>query len=327
MKLKFTLFSLLLLIGLCISGCSTTSYNGFYNGYNQAYTNNVDFEEHKIPRDEHTLIAREYNPKNQGKYPTIILLHGFPDSSHLYDLLVPHIKHRRHVVTFDFLGWGRSDKPENHVYNTKSLYKDLEAVIRYFNVEKVELAAHDLSGFPVIDWALDNEQRIDSLILFNSVYFPSEKLLPPEAIARFSEDSIYRDISAWAVKQFDTPWKNGHEEQVNKFFCNEDTAKTFVKIFNHQSMNIQQAFLEMNRFLTDEVNQRREMLPKMKVFSKPVKIIFGAEDPYLNAEVAKEFHSLFPNSELHLIKSACHFVQLDKPEEVANIILKSDTIE
>jgi pimeloyl-ACP methyl ester carboxylesterase len=40
-------------------------------------------------------------------------MHGFPDNLHIYDRLVPAL-HGRQVITFDFLGWGASDKPVDH---------------------------------------------------------------------------------------------------------------------------------------------------------------------------------------------------------------------
>jgi haloalkane dehalogenase len=49
-------------------------------------------------------------------------------------------------------------------------------------------------------------------------------------------------------------------------------------------------------------------------------VIFGARDRALNPRVAKNFASLFPNSELHLLDDAGHFVQVDQPREVADLI-------
>ena len=49
-------------------------------------------------------------PRLPGRGPAIVLMHGFPDDLHLYDRLVPELAGRR-VVSFDFLGWGASDKP------------------------------------------------------------------------------------------------------------------------------------------------------------------------------------------------------------------------
>jgi pimeloyl-ACP methyl ester carboxylesterase len=61
----------------------------------------------------------------------------------------------------------------------------------------------------------------------------------------------------------------------------------------------------------------------MRAFERPVRIVFGEADPYLNADVARHFHRLFPNSELFLLPEARHFPQLDEPEEVARLILSA----
>src|SRR5262245_12601314 len=64
------------------------------------------FRLHTIARGPYSIYAREY----PGSEPTLVLMHGFPDDLGLYDRLVPYLRGRR-VVLFDFLGWGRSDKP------------------------------------------------------------------------------------------------------------------------------------------------------------------------------------------------------------------------
>jgi pimeloyl-ACP methyl ester carboxylesterase len=63
------------------------------------------------------------------------------------------------------------------------------------------------------------------------------------------------------------------------------------------------------------------MIPKLREFRRPVRIIFGAADPYLNQGVAQTFHEFLPHSELFLIPGARHFVQMDEPEQVARLIL------
>lgn len=72
---------------------------------------NTAYAEHLVPRGRHRIYAREY----EGGGPSIVFMHGFPDNLHLYDRLVPHLAGRR-IVTFDFLGWGNSDKPAGYPY-------------------------------------------------------------------------------------------------------------------------------------------------------------------------------------------------------------------
>ena len=64
------------------------------------------FQDRFVPRGSYRIHVRE----RRGEEPAIVLMHGFPDNHHLYDRLIPHLEDR-HVVTFDFLGWGESDKP------------------------------------------------------------------------------------------------------------------------------------------------------------------------------------------------------------------------
>jgi pimeloyl-ACP methyl ester carboxylesterase len=50
---------------------------------------------------------------------------------------------------------------------------------------------------------------------------------------------------------------------------------------------------------------------------------FGDADPYLNTGVARRLHRLLPTSELHLIRGAGHYVQVDDPQAVAEVILNT----
>src|SRR6266576_250728 len=101
----------------------------------------VQFTEHVVPRGQHHIYAREY----EGEEPAIILMHGFPDNLHLYDRLVPLLPTRR-IVTFDFLGWGRSDKPVGYPYTAQNQEGDLDSVIAELKLGSVALVAHDASG-------------------------------------------------------------------------------------------------------------------------------------------------------------------------------------
>ena len=55
------------------------------------------------------IFYREAGPKDA---PTILLLHGFPTSSHMFRDLIPLLAGRFHLVAPDFPGFGQSDLPE-----------------------------------------------------------------------------------------------------------------------------------------------------------------------------------------------------------------------
>jgi haloalkane dehalogenase len=120
-----------------------------------------------VPRGQYALHA-EIVP---GSGVPVVLMHGFPDNTHLYDRLLPYLIGRRPVVCFDFLGWGRSDKPPGYLYTAANQVGDLDAVIgavdEHLGAGERVLVAHDASGPPAIDWALGNPGRVSTLVLLN----------------------------------------------------------------------------------------------------------------------------------------------------------------
>ncbi|MCG7983144.1 MAG: alpha/beta hydrolase [Candidatus Thiodiazotropha lotti] len=315
---KLMAFSKIVFFILLLNGCATVDHSGYFQAYEERYRAETDYRLHQLPRDRFKIHAREYGVESHK--PTLVMMHGFPDSMHLYDRLVPLLAKHRHIITFDFLGWGDSDKPEQHRYDVASLRRDLEVVIDHFNLNQVVLVMHDASGQPGIDWALDNPLKTSGLVLLNTYYTSSPTLKAPEAIKRFSTPGLYRDISVWATSHFDSLWMQGYNQQIAKFITTESLREPFQKILGYQSLQIRPAFYSLNRVLNEEIERRQDRVPELKRLQIPVRIIFGNDDTDLNAGVAKDFHQLLPNSEIYLVKSAGHFVQIDKPSVVASLI-------
>jgi haloalkane dehalogenase len=72
------------------------------------------FAETYIPREKGRIYTRDY----AGAGSAFVLMHGFPDNLHIYDRLIPYLVGAgRRVVTFDFLGYGASDKPPGTNYS------------------------------------------------------------------------------------------------------------------------------------------------------------------------------------------------------------------
>jgi len=281
----------------------------------------MNFVEPVVHRGQHRIYVKEY----PGEEPSIVLMHGFPDNLHLHDRLVPYLSSRR-VVTFDFLGWGASDKPSNYPYTAKNQIGELDAVIQQLKLGKVVLVAHDASGPPAIDWALSNPDQTAALVLLNTYYCAMPTLRPPEAIFLFSTPvirAIARPISA----MFDhVIFRRMYWWQVGRFFRDAEVRNQFVPLLYQQfdaPPSARPAFFGLNADLLRTVQAGTKTIPKLREFKRPVRIIFGASDPYLNKGVAQRFHEMFPMSDMYLLPSARHFVQMDEPQEVARLILSA----
>ena len=282
----------------------------------------MNYAECLVRRDQHRIYARDY----PGEEPSIILMHGFPDNLHLYDRLVPYLSPPRRVITFDFLGWGNSDKPLGYPYTAKNQEGDLNAVITQLKLGPVVLVAHDASGPPAIDWALEHPDQVATLVLLNTYFCAMPTLRPPEAIFLFSTPlirSVARPLST-AFNQL--IFRQMYWWQVGRFFRDAEIRDQFVPLLYQQfdaTPSTRPAFFSLNADLPPTIRAGSKAVARLKEFRRPVRIIFGASDPYLNRGVAQRFHELFPTSDLFLLPSARHFVQMDEPEEVARLILSA----
>jgi pimeloyl-ACP methyl ester carboxylesterase len=278
------------------------------------------YQEKFVRRDQHRIYVRDY----PGAEPAIVLMHGLPDNVHLYDRLFPYLSPPRRVVAFDFLGWGSSDKPSGYPYTADNQVGDVDAVVTQLGLEEVTLVVHDASGPPGIDWALAHPERLTGLVLLNTYYCEMPTLRAPEAVWLLSTPVI-RNV-ARPVAQMFGHWvmRRLFRWQVGKFFRDADVRSEFVPLLYQQfdaTPSALPAFFGVNEDLLPAIRARLKMIPKMKEFRRPVRIIFGEADPYLNKGVAQKFHELFPGSELTLVPTARHFVQMDEPERVGRLIL------
>ena len=80
------------------------------------------------------------------------------------------------------------------------------------------------------------------------------------------------------------------------------------------------AFVSLNRDLGAAVAADTAKVAMVRAFDRPVRIVWGARDPYLNAGMARSFTALFPSSQLFLLP-ARHYLQIDQPASVAHLLL------
>jgi haloalkane dehalogenase len=136
----------------------------------------------RVARAGAELVVEDY----PGAEPTIVVMHGFPDRRTINAPLARALDGRR-VLLFDFLGYGGSSKPTDHVYDAASCEDDLEAVVSALTDGRVVIVGHDASGPTAINWARRNPERTEHLVLLNCYYNPTPSIRFPEIIALFAD--------------------------------------------------------------------------------------------------------------------------------------------
>ena len=104
--------------------------------------------EHKtINIDGVDVFYREAGPVDA---PTILLLHGFPTSSHMFRNLIPALSDRFHLVAPDYPGFGNSEQPsmDKFDYTFDGLAKLMEGFVKAKGIEKYSVYLMDY-GAPI----------------------------------------------------------------------------------------------------------------------------------------------------------------------------------
>jgi haloalkane dehalogenase len=282
------------------------------------------FTEHRIPRTGGSLYARDY----AGAGPAFVLMHGFPDNLHIWDDLIPHLAASgRRIVTFDFLGFGASDKLAGAVYGFKQQLGDLEAVVEGLGLEKIVPVAHDSSGMAALNYPLDHPDRVDSVIMLNSAYSEDSTVLWPEMITLFATQSLQALTAAIAQSPEQFGWLLRWQQQKLLDPLPEAQKPHFSQFIGpliSDNFIIQPgsgpAFVQLAAEFFDEHARNAERLTALKALDIPVKLIWGEYDPYITVAVAERRRSQLKNASLTVIPAG-HWLQADAPTQVAKAML------
>ena len=112
------------------------------------------------------IFYREAGPKDA---PTILLLHGFPTSSHMFRNLIPELSDRFHLVAPDYPGFGNSEQPglDEFDYTFDGLARLMQGLISELGIEKYSVYLMDY-GAPVgFRLAAGNPDQVQALIVQN----------------------------------------------------------------------------------------------------------------------------------------------------------------
>jgi pimeloyl-ACP methyl ester carboxylesterase len=136
--------------------------------------------------DRGNLYVRDF----PGSGVAFVLLHGFPDNSHIYDDLIPHLASAgRRTISIDFLGFGASDKLDG-AHSFEQQLRDLEAVVEALGLEKIIPVGHDVGGPTAVNFALKHPERAAAVCLMNAFYGDAPGLRVPEFIELFANKSL-----------------------------------------------------------------------------------------------------------------------------------------
>lgn len=252
--------------------------------------------------------------------PTILLLHGFPTSSHMFRNLIPALADRFHLVAPDYPGYGNSSMPavDEFEYTFDHLAEIMEKFITAIGLERYSLYLMDY-GAPIgYRIATKNPERVEALIVQNGNAYE-------EGLREFWEP----------IKAY---WQDRSAENTEKlkFLVTLDATRwqytngvRDLAAISPDTWNMDQHFLdrlgngEIQLALLYSYGTNPPLYPQwqdyFRRYQPPTLIVWGKNDAIFPAEGAHPYRRDLKDVELHLLDTG-HFALEEDGEVIAHHI-------
>ena len=263
------------------------------------------------------VFYREAGPADG---PVVLLLHGFPSSSHMFRNLIPLLSDRYHVIAPDFPGFGQSDTPDHSSfkYGFGTYAEIVDSLMTKTGARHYAMYVMDY-GAPVgYRLALMHPEKVSALIVQNGNAYDEGLGKAWDPIKAYWSDGSnqHRDAIAGLVTL-----------EATKFLYT-DGVSDVSRISPDNWVNDQAGLdrpgnkdIQMDLFYDHRTN-----IPLYHDFQQffrsrqpPTLIVWGKNDKVFTPEGARAYLRDLPQAELHMIDSG-HFALEDKLDEMAPLI-------
>src|SRR5258708_1283838 len=273
---------------------------------------------HTTQVDGLKIFYREAGPKDA---PTVVLLHGFPSSSHMFRELIPRLSDKYHVVAPDYPGYGYSDapSPEQYVYTFDHLADTVDHFLTQQGITKYSIYIQDY-GSPVgFRLATRHPERVQAIITQNgNAYdeglspFWAEYLYPYWKDPNPTNEAKVRQLLKRDGEKFRSlrGFQNADEVSPDSFLFDQ------AKLARRGNEKIQLALFYDSRNTPPLYPAWHKYLREKK---PAVLVVWGKNDPVFAAAGAQAFLEDVPQAELHLLDTG-HFALEEDGAEIAQLI-------
>ena len=106
-----------------------------------------------------------------GSGPPLLLLHGYPQTHHIWHKVAPTLAERFTVIAADLRGYGKSSKPASLVdhasYSKRAMAEDMVELMRQLGHERFRLVGHDRGARVAHRLAVDHSRRVSQLVVLD----------------------------------------------------------------------------------------------------------------------------------------------------------------
>ena len=263
------------------------------------------------------IFYREAGPADA---PALLLLHGFPTSSHMFRNLIPTLADRYHVIAPDYPGFGQSGTPDRKEfkYSFERFAELIDGLLDQLGVKRYALYVQDY-GAPVgYRLALRHPERVSALVVQNGNAYE-------EGLKEF-----WNPIKAY--------WADGskvHREALRAGLSLAATKSQYVdgvrdisriapdNWVHDQALLDRPGIDEIMLDLFKDYGTNVALYPQFQNFFRtrrpPTLIVWGQTDVIFPADGARPYLRDLPDAEFHLLDTG-HFALEDKGDEIAKLM-------
>ncbi|OEU90376.1 alpha/beta hydrolase [Streptomyces abyssalis] len=249
-----------------------------------------------------------YREAGDPQAPVLVLLHGFPTSSHMFRELIPALSDRYRVIAPDHIGFGQSAMPglEEYPYTFEALTRTTSGLLGHLGVDRFAMYVHDY-GAP-IGWrlALGDPQRIDAIITQNGNAYT-------EGFVRSFWDGLFAYVED-PGPETERPVRGVLTAEVTRWqYVNGVPDPSLVSPDNwvhDQALLDRPGNDEIQLKLFRDYPTNVDLYPAVQQYFRdsqvPLLAVWGRNDEIFGPEGARAFQRDLPGAEIHLIESG-HF--------------------
>jgi len=250
------------------------------------------------------IFYREAGPKDA---PIVLLLHGYPTSSHMFRNLIPILSKKYHVIATDLPGFGFSDAPDHTKfdYTFDNLAKTMQGFIDQLEIKRFALYVFDYGAPTGYRLALANPEKITGIISQNGNAYEEGLSTGWNPIQKYWKDPSQANREA--LKDFvtkESTWFQYHEGASDPALIAPETY-TLDQYFLDRPGNA-----EIQLDLLKDYRTNVALYPKFQAYfrdKKPLLLaVWGNQDPYFLPEGAEAYKRDNPNATVKFYKTG-HF--------------------
>jgi haloalkane dehalogenase len=241
---------------------------------------------------------------------TLLCLHGYPESSHIFEPLVGAAAGAGwRALAPDLPGYGDSEPDPPHTWT-----RMVDAVQAFWAErigEPVVLVVHDWGGLIGLRWACDHPEAVRALVISDTGFFPDGRWHGLAEVLR-TEGQGEEVVAGITRESFGQLLRS-----VTPAF-DDDALDEYFKAFGDDVRRRGQ--LELYR--SGEFAELEAYDGKLAALGVPALIVWGADDQFAPVAGAHRLAAELPGARLEVLDGAGHFVFDERPEQTTALILE-----